>query len=91
MRPELVFAAVELDAGEFPGLAVFGDRDVLLAEIFEQVFAGVGAIAGTADDADDVVEMVERDLVADQDVFALFGLCAARRWCGGGPLPRGAR
>ena len=70
---ELVFAAIELDAGEFAGLAVFGDGDVLLGEKFEQVFAGVGAIAGTANDADDVVEMVESDLVADQNVFALAG------------------
>ena len=36
---ELVLAAIELDAGEFVGLAVFGDGDVLLGEIFEQVFA----------------------------------------------------
>src|SRR5260370_761988 len=34
-------------------------------------FVGLGAAGGPADDADDVVEMVERDLVADQDVFAL--------------------
>src|SRR6266478_1957199 len=70
---ELVLAAVELDAFQFPGLAVFGDGDVLLGEILEQVFLGLGATGGTADDADDVVEMVEGDLVADQNVLALAG------------------
>src|SRR6266852_2668489 len=70
---ELVLAAVELHAFEFFGLAVFGDGDVLLGEIFEQVFLGFGAAGRSADDADDVVKMVERDLVADQNVFALAG------------------
>src|SRR6266849_4338856 len=70
---ELVLAAVELHAFEFFGLAVFGDGDVLLGEIFEQVFLGFGAAGRSADDADDVVKMVERDLVADQNMFALAG------------------
>src|SRR6266849_6639237 len=70
---KLVLAAVELDAFEFPGLAILGDGDFLLGEILEQVFLGVGAAAGTANNADDVIEMVERDLVADQNVFALAG------------------
>src|SRR6266852_5204349 len=70
---DLVLAAVELDAFKFPGLAVFGDGDFLLRKVLEQVFLGVGAAAGPANDADDVVEIVERDLVADQNVFALAG------------------
>src|SRR5258707_9116801 len=70
---ELVLAAVQLDAFELPGLAVFGDGDVLLGEIFEQVFLGLGAARGPANDADNVIEVVERDLVSDQDVFALAG------------------
>src|SRR6266478_151241 len=70
---DLVLAAVELDAFKLPGLAVFGDGDFLLRKVLEQVFLGVGAAAGPANDADDVVEMVERDLVADQNVFALAG------------------
>src|SRR6267154_4990639 len=70
---QLVLAAIELDAFEFPGLAIFGDGDVLLGEIFEQVFLGFGATGRSADDANDVVEMVERNLVADQNVFALAG------------------
>src|SRR6266481_7470237 len=70
---QLVLAAIELDAFEFPGLAVFGDGDVLLGEIFEQVFLGFGTAGRSADDPDDVIEMVERNLVADQNVFALAG------------------
>src|SRR4029077_5569004 len=56
--PELVLAAVELDAFKFPRLAVFGDGDVLLGEIFEQVFFSFGAAGGPANDANDVIEMV---------------------------------
>src|SRR6266446_3467708 len=70
----LVLPAVELDTFEFPGLAIFGDGDVLLGEILEQVFLGVCAAGRTANDANNVVEMVERNLVADQNVFALAGL-----------------
>src|SRR5207245_11601908 len=70
---ELVLAAVELDAFEFSGFAVFDDSDVLLGEILEQVFLGVGAAGGPAYDADDVVEVVERDLVADHNVLAFAG------------------
>src|SRR6266478_339638 len=70
---QLVLAAIELDAFEFPGLAVFGDGDVLLGEIFEQVFLSFGTAGRSANDADDVVEMVERNLVADQNMFALAG------------------
>ena len=70
---EAILAAIELHAFELFGLAVFRDGDVLLAEILEQVFLGFGAAGGTTDDADDVVQMIERDLVADQNVFALFG------------------
>src|SRR5579872_52932 len=73
-RADFVFAAIELYACDFLRLTVFGDGDVLLAEEREQVFTGVGATGRTADDADHVVEIIERDLVTDQDVFALAGL-----------------
>ncbi len=62
---EAILAAIEFHAFELFGLAVFGDGDVLLAEILEQVFLGFGAAAAATDDADDVVEVVEGDLVAD--------------------------
>ena len=45
-----------------------------VGEVLEEVFAGVGAGGRLADDLDDVVEVVERDLVAEQDVLALAGL-----------------
>src|SRR6267154_784940 len=70
---QLVLAAIELDAFEFPGLPVFGDGDVLLGEIFEQVFLGLGTAGRSANDADDVIEMVERNLIADQNMLALAG------------------
>ena len=46
----------------------------LAGEVLEEVLAGVGAADGLADDLDDVVEVVERDLVAEQDVLAVAGL-----------------
>src|SRR5262249_50725514 len=70
-RADFVFAAVELHARDFLRLAVLSDGDVLLAEEREQVFARVGAAGRSTDDADHVVEIIERDLVADQNVFAL--------------------
>ncbi len=69
---EAVLAAVQLDAFDLARLAVLADGDVLLGEIFEQVVLGVGAAGRPADDADDVVQMIESDLVAHQNVFALF-------------------
>ncbi len=70
---EAILAAVEFHAFKLLGFTVFGDGDVLLAEILEQVFLGFGAAAAATDDAYNVVEVVEGDLVADQDVLALFG------------------
>ncbi len=40
----------------------------------EEVFAGVGAGVGLADDADDGVEVIDGDLEAEQGVFAVAGL-----------------
>ena len=45
----------------------------------EQVLARVGAAAGLANDLDDRVEVVERDLVAEQNVLALAGLVEQER------------
>src|SRR6516225_6052801 len=71
---QAVLATVELDARNLTRLAVLGDGEVLLAEILEQVFPRVGAAGAAADDANRHVEVVEGDLVAEQDVFALAGL-----------------
>ena len=64
------FAGVELDALELGAAQVDG----AVGEELEEVLAGVGARGRLADDLDDVVEVVERDLVAEQDVLALAGL-----------------
>ena len=61
-----------LFAGE--ALAVEIDDDLGALAPGVEVFAGFGARAGAADDADDGVEIVEGDLVAFEDVFALAGL-----------------
>ena len=67
---DAVLGGVELDAAEF-GAA---EGDGFAGEVLEEIFAGVGARGGLADDLDDVVEVVEGDLVAEQDVLAVAGL-----------------
>ncbi len=47
---------------------------LLAGEVLEEIFAGVGAAGRLADDLDDVVEVVEGDLVAEEDVLAVAGL-----------------
>ena len=49
-------------------------RIVFVAEEFVQILAGVGAAGRSANDLDHVVDVVERDAVAEQDVLALAGL-----------------
>ena len=67
---DVVLGGVERDAGELGAAEV----DALVGEVGEEVFAGVSAGRRLADDADDGVEVVERDLVAEQDVLAVAGL-----------------
>src|SRR5467141_5115729 len=69
-----VLSAVQLHALDFLRLPVFRDGDVLFAEILEQVFFGVHAAGRTADNANHVVEVVQGNLIAEQNVLALFGL-----------------
>src|SRR5712692_4560590 len=69
-----VLPAVQLDALDFLRLPVFRDADVLLAEILEQVFLGIHAAGRTADDANHVVEVIQGNLIAEQNVLALFRL-----------------
>ena len=49
----------------------FRDADRLAGEIFDQVGPGLGAVLAAANDADDVVDPVQRNLIALQDVLAL--------------------
>ena len=67
---DAVLGGVEGDALEFGAAEI----DLLAGEVLEEVLAGFGAAAGLADDLDDVVEVVERDLVAEEDVLAVAGL-----------------
>ena len=64
------------EAALFAGqaLAVELDDDLGALAPGVEVFASLGAGAGCANDLDDRVEIVERDLVAFEDVLALAGL-----------------
>ncbi len=66
---DAVLGGVERDAAELGAL----EGDGAVGEVGEEVFAGVGAGVGLADDADDLVEVVEGDLVAEEDVLAVAG------------------
>ncbi len=83
VAPAAVVALTGRVAGSMPYLA--GSRvtpaklgaaegDGAIAEVGEEVLAGVGAGGGLADDLDDAVEVVERDLEAEEDVFAVASL-----------------
>ena len=50
------------------------DDDVVALAPAKQIFAGIGAGAGSANDPDELIEIVEGDLVAFEDVLALAGL-----------------
>ena len=50
------------------------DRDLFSAEVCDQVLAGIRAVAAAADDGNHVVEVVERELIAFQDVLAVLRL-----------------
>ena len=57
--------------GDVRLLAADVDLDGLAAEVADQVLARLAAIGAAADEGDHVIEMVERDPVAFQDVLAL--------------------
>ncbi len=72
---QAVFFAVELDALEgFGPAAGRQDLDFLVFKEVVQILARIGAAGRSADDLDDVVDVIERDVVAEQDVLARFGL-----------------
>ncbi len=58
------------------GLArlAFGHGYRLASEILNQVGSGFSAVLATADDANDVIHSIQRDLIAFQDMFALARL-----------------
>jgi len=65
-----VFRGVKLNAGQ--SLITHGDR--LAREKLKEMFPRIGARRRSTNDLDDIVKMVERDLIAEQNVLALAGL-----------------
>ncbi len=56
-----------------------------------QILSSIRPAGGTTNDLDDVVHMIERDVIPEQDVLALFGLAQGRIACAGARLRCGAR
>src|SRR5580658_2000156 len=73
-RGDGVLLGVELDAANRGFLAADQDANRLVFEEFVQVLPGIRAAGRSADDFDHVIDVVERDAVAEQDVLALAGL-----------------
>src|SRR5215831_1921655 len=70
----IVFLRIELDAFDCGFLSTNKHFHRRVAEEFVQVFAGVGAARRAADDLDHVVDVIKRDAVAEQNVFAFASL-----------------
>src|ERR1700730_14318410 len=68
-----ILFAIEGDSRKLFGGAFLVDSDRGVAEIFEKIFTGFGATGRTTNHADYVVEGIEGNLVAEQDMFALLG------------------
>jgi len=82
-----IFVASGFHALDFFRLPVFRDGDVLLAEVFEQIFLGVHPTGGTADDADHVVEMIQVRSGTRAKCARAVRLSSARRLSGAGSRP----
>src|ERR1700691_712111 len=70
----VVFLRVKLDALDRGLFAANQDADRLVEEKVVQILARVGAAGRSADDLDHFIDLVERDMVAEQDVFAIARL-----------------
>ena len=75
-RTREVVGAMPFSDSRLAGLRRFAFRHVdrLAGEILDQVGAGIGAVFAAANDADDVVHAIERNLVALEDVLAVARL-----------------
>ena len=65
-----VFAGIESDASQLSAAQI----DLLAGEVLEQVLASFNAAAGLTNRPDDVVQVIKRDLITKQDVFAVSRL-----------------
>src|SRR5580765_382147 len=71
---QFVFTTVEFYAFDFFLLAALGDGDRFFREELQQILFGFGPAGRSPDDTDDFVQVVERDLIAGQNVFAFARL-----------------
>ena len=72
---QAVLLPVELDAFErFRSSAGAHDFDFFVVKEIVQILPSIRPAGGTSNDLDDVVHVIERDVVAEQDVLARFGL-----------------
>ena len=79
---DAVFLPVDLDAFDGAFLAADHHANIFVRKEIVQILTGIRAAGGPADDLDHVVDVVERDAVADQDVLALAGFA---QFVGGAP------
>src|ERR1700730_10840915 len=64
---------VDLDAADVLGGSTHRNADRFVLKILVQVLAGVRPARRTPNDSDNVIHVVERDVIAEQDVLALLG------------------
>ena len=69
---DAVFLGVELDALDRGFAAADHHADGFVLEEFVQILAGIRAAGRSANNFDDVVNVIESDVVAEQDVLALL-------------------
>src|SRR5579863_4870143 len=69
---QTVFFVAEFYPGNTFGFSALRNRDGFVRKEIEEVFAGVCAAGRTTDDPDHFVQVIERDLVTEQDMLALF-------------------
>src|SRR6266851_4484767 len=67
-----VLFAIQNDSRDFLAGAVLRNRDGCVRKILEQVFLGVHAAGLSTNNPDHVVEVIQGNLIAEQNVLALF-------------------
>ena len=69
-----IFLVVELDAANGSFFSANEDAHRSILKKLKQILTCIRAAGRSADYLDDVVDVIKRDLIAEQYVFALFGL-----------------